>query len=195
MRGVAAPESNRIGRAGRRPPAGDARQAEPVERAELAAAVAVGKEIVRLRHVAPRFVPGAIVDARLARWREGRSGEAIERLEEIDRLLAALPGTVGSRILLETPGQHPGDFGPARRIRPLFRPADPMRFNEIDLFGLYVAPITVILAVAWIIYVILRRAGDRFGLAEYVWHPALFELALYVIIVSSIVFMIARWGR
>ncbi len=48
-------------------------QAEPVERAELAAAVAVGKEIVRLRHVAPRFVPGAAVDAALAALAEGRS--------------------------------------------------------------------------------------------------------------------------
>ena len=42
-------------------------QAEPVERAELVAAVAVGKEIVRLRRVAPRFVPGAMVDAALER--------------------------------------------------------------------------------------------------------------------------------
>jgi protein AaeX len=70
-----------------------------------------------------------------------------------------------------------------------------MRFNEINLFGLYVAPIAVIMAVAWIVYVIIRRAGDRFGLSGQVWHPALFELALYVIIVSSIVVMIARWSR
>ena len=70
-----------------------------------------------------------------------------------------------------------------------------MRFNEINLFGLYVAPIAVILAVAWIVYLALRRAGDRFGLTQLVWHPALFELALYVIIVSSIVVMIARWSR
>ena len=41
----------------------------------------------------------------------------------------------------------------------------------------------------------LRRIGDRFGLTPLVWHPALFELALYVIIVSSIVLMIARWSR
>ncbi len=34
-----------------------------------------------------------------------------------------------------------------------------MRFNEINLFGLYVAPITLILAVAWIIYVILQAGG------------------------------------
>ena len=74
-------------------------QAEPGERAELAAAVAVGKEIVRLRHVAPRFVPGAMVDAALAPLAEGRSGEAIERLKEIDRRVAALP-RARSRILL-----------------------------------------------------------------------------------------------
>jgi protein AaeX len=70
-----------------------------------------------------------------------------------------------------------------------------MRFNEINLFGLYVAPIAVIMAVAWIVYVMIRRAGDRFGLSGQVWHPALFELALYVIIVSSIVVVIARWSR
>jgi hypothetical protein len=69
-----------------------------------------------------------------------------------------------------------------------------MRFNEINLFGLYVAPITVIMAVAWVAYVVVRRMGDRFGLTPLVWHPALFELALYVIIVSSIVVLIARWS-
>ena len=70
-----------------------------------------------------------------------------------------------------------------------------MRFNEIDLFGLYVAPITLIMAVAWAAYLLVRRTGDRFGLTQRVWHPALFELALYVILVSSIVIMIARWSH
>ncbi len=69
-----------------------------------------------------------------------------------------------------------------------------MRFNEINLFGLYVAPIVVVLGVAWVIYLLLRRAGDRVGLTGRVWHPALFELALYVMIVSSIVLVMARWG-
>ncbi len=76
-------------------------QAEPVQRAEGAAAVAVGKEIVRLRHVAPRFVPGAAVDAALAALAEGRTSEAIERLKDIDRRLAALPrARSASRVLL-----------------------------------------------------------------------------------------------
>jgi hypothetical protein len=70
-----------------------------------------------------------------------------------------------------------------------------MRFTEINLFGIYVAPIVLIMALAWVVYLLVRRAGDRFGLTPLVWHPALFELALYVIIVSSIVVMIERWSR
>ena len=66
-------------------------EAEPAERAELASAVAVGKEIVRLRHVAPRFVPVAMVDAALQALAEARSGEAIRRLKELDRQIAAFP--------------------------------------------------------------------------------------------------------
>ncbi len=76
-------------------------QAEPVERAELVGAMAVGNHIVRLRRVAPRFVPAAAVEAALQALAEGRSGEASERLEDIDRQLAALPGArSGSRAAL-----------------------------------------------------------------------------------------------
>ena len=66
-------------------------QAEPVERSALVAAVAIGDEIVRLRRVAPRFVPGAAVDAALQALAEGRSDEAVERLKDVDRRVAALP--------------------------------------------------------------------------------------------------------
>jgi protein AaeX len=69
-----------------------------------------------------------------------------------------------------------------------------MRFNEINLFGLYVAPIAVILGIAWLVFVILRRTTNRFSPFQHVWHPALFELSVYVIIVSSIVLVMARWG-
>jgi protein AaeX len=69
-----------------------------------------------------------------------------------------------------------------------------MRFNEINLFGLYVAPIMLIMAAAWVVYFVIRRVADRFNLTPLVWHPALFELALYVVIVSSIVLVIARWS-
>jgi uncharacterized membrane protein YccC len=76
-------------------------QAEPVERAMLVATMAVGNHIVRIRRVAPRFVPGPAVEAALQALAEGRSGEAAERLKDIDRQLAALPRTrPGSRAVL-----------------------------------------------------------------------------------------------
>jgi len=60
-----------------------------------------------------------------------------------------------------------------------------MRFTEIDLFGAYVAPISLILIGAWFITIVLRRAADRFGLLRHAWHPALFVFAVYTIVLSS----------
>ncbi len=62
-----------------------------------------------------------------------------------------------------------------------------MRFVELDLFGVYVAPISVMLVIAWVVTIALRRATVRFGLLRHVWHPALFVSAVYMIVLSSIV--------
>jgi hypothetical protein len=67
-----------------------------------------------------------------------------------------------------------------------------MKFTEIDLFGVYVAPISVMLAVAWVITIALRRGATRSGLLRHVWHPALFVFAVYMIVLSSIVLTVAR---
>jgi protein AaeX len=67
-----------------------------------------------------------------------------------------------------------------------------VRFTEIDLFGVYVAPISVIMVAAWVITVSLRRSVARFGLLRFVWHPAVFVFAVYVIVLSSIVLAFAR---
>jgi hypothetical protein len=49
-----------------------------------------------------------------------------------------------------------------------------VRLTEIDLFGVYVAPMALLMVVAWVVTVALRRAASRFGLSRYVWHPTLF---------------------
>jgi protein AaeX len=67
-----------------------------------------------------------------------------------------------------------------------------VNFSEINLLGVYVAPISAILACAWILLLILRRLVVVFNWSQYVWHPALFSLAIYVILVSSFVLLIAR---
>jgi hypothetical protein len=67
-----------------------------------------------------------------------------------------------------------------------------MRFVEVDLFGVYVAPISLMMAAAWLVLIALRRVADHFGLLRLVWHPALFVFAFYVIVLSSIVLIVAR---
>ncbi len=66
-----------------------------------------------------------------------------------------------------------------------------MSFVEVDVFGVYVAPISVMMVAAWLILVPLRLAADRGRILRLVWHPALLEFAVYVLILSSIVLLAA----
>ena len=67
-----------------------------------------------------------------------------------------------------------------------------MKFTEVDLLGVYVAPISGMMVAAWFVTVVLRRGAGRFGLLAYVWHPALFVFAVYIIVLSSIVLVTAH---
>src|SRR5258708_33903149 len=62
-----------------------------------------------------------------------------------------------------------------------------MSFTEIDLFGVYVAPMSLMLVAAWLVLLALRRIWNRLGLLRRVWHPALFEFAGFMIRLSSLV--------
>jgi hypothetical protein len=66
-----------------------------------------------------------------------------------------------------------------------------VRFAEINLFGVYVAPMSVMMVAAWVATIGLRRLAARFGLLRYVWHPSLFAFAVYMIVLSSIVLVVA----
>ena len=67
-----------------------------------------------------------------------------------------------------------------------------MRLSEVNLFGVYVAPISVMMLVAWLATITLRRLLVRFDLMRFVWHPALFVFAVYMILLSSIVLLITE---
>ena len=67
-----------------------------------------------------------------------------------------------------------------------------MRFVEINLFGVYVAPISLMLVAAWVVTIALRRVAARFGGLRRVWHPAVFIFAVYVIVLSSMVLVAAH---
>ena len=62
-----------------------------------------------------------------------------------------------------------------------------MRFTDINLFGVYVAPVSIMMIEAWLITILLRRVADRWDLLRFVWHPSLFVFAVYVIVLSSLI--------
>ncbi len=67
-----------------------------------------------------------------------------------------------------------------------------VKFTEINLFGVYVAPMSLMMLAAWLILMPLRRIANRFGVLRHVWHPALFVFAVYMILLSSIVLFLGH---
>jgi hypothetical protein len=67
-----------------------------------------------------------------------------------------------------------------------------VRFSEINVFGVYIAPIALPLVVAWVIAIGLRRIAAYFGLLRYVWHPSLFIFSVYMIVLSSLLLLAGR---
>ena len=67
-----------------------------------------------------------------------------------------------------------------------------MKFVEIDLLGVYVAPMSMLIIAAWLVTVGLRLVTSRLGLLIHVWHPALFMFAVYMIVLSCMTLIAAR---
>lgn len=60
-------------------------------------------------------------------------------------------------------------------------------FSDINILGVYVAPFAVMMLLAWVAMMPLNVIGERIGLSRRVWHPGLFSLSLYIILLSLIV--------
>lgn len=59
--------------------------------------------------------------------------------------------------------------------------------KEIDLAGLYLSPMLGYLVVALILTGILRFVLGRIGAYRWIWHPALFDVSMAVIILTALV--------
>ena len=49
--------------------------------------------------------------------------------------------------------------------------------------------------VAAVLWLLLRRIFARAGLGRFVWHPALFHTALYVLILAGCIVAVFHWDR
>jgi uncharacterized membrane protein YccC len=63
--------------------------AEPLQRAQLLAALLIGTEIIKLRHFCRRFDLGSEIDATLDAFARGNSVTAVARLADLDRALTS----------------------------------------------------------------------------------------------------------
>jgi Protein of unknown function (DUF1656) len=63
-----------------------------------------------------------------------------------------------------------------------------MRY-EVDLFGILVPALLVWIVLTYVLGAVLRRLLERAGFYRFVWHPALFDLALYICLLGGVVFL------
>ena len=63
-----------------------------------------------------------------------------------------------------------------------------MRY-ELDLFGVIVPSLLLWSIVAYAIARMASKVIARAGLYRHVWHPALFDFALFVCLIASLVFI------
>ncbi len=62
-----------------------------------------------------------------------------------------------------------------------------MSFVEIDLFGVLISPLVPLAALAFAITMALRWLAVELGWVRGVWHPALFEFSVFLIVLTATV--------
>jgi hypothetical protein len=65
--------------------------------------------------------------------------------------------------------------------------------GEVSLYGLYFPPLLLLTLAALVVSNLLGRALARLGLYRFVWHPALFDLALFVIVLGGLSLYASNW--
>ena len=69
------------------------------------------------------------------------------------------------------------------------------RFYTLDVFGFYLPPILLWEVLALFPYLLARWALRRAGFYRFVWHQPLFNVALYVIILGTMVLGLPALGE
>jgi protein AaeX len=60
--------------------------------------------------------------------------------------------------------------------------------GEVSLFGIYVPPLLLLMLPALFVSRVVGALLARAGFYRLVWHPALFDLSLFVIVLGSLAF-------
>jgi hypothetical protein len=58
--------------------------------------------------------------------------------------------------------------------------------GEFDIYGVYFPVFAIFAAIAFLFQVVIKRRLNAYGFYRLVWHPALFDLAMYVILIGVV---------
>ena len=58
--------------------------------------------------------------------------------------------------------------------------------GEFDIYGVYLPAFAVFAAIAFLIQIVINRFLNASGFYRFVWHRALFDLAIYVILLGVV---------
>jgi hypothetical protein len=65
--------------------------------------------------------------------------------------------------------------------------------GEIDLHGVLVTPLLVWMSVAYVLSVPVRKALSWIGLYRLVWHRALFDVSLLIVLTGAVSALANHW--
>ncbi|TXI18557.1 MAG: DUF1656 domain-containing protein [Roseateles sp.] len=66
--------------------------------------------------------------------------------------------------------------------------------GAVDVFGLYLPWLMLLAGIALLLLWGARRLLALCGAYRWIWHPALFDLALYVLLLWGVSLASLRWG-
>jgi Protein of unknown function (DUF1656) len=65
--------------------------------------------------------------------------------------------------------------------------------GEIDIFGVFVPAVLVLMLIAYLINLVIRRVLTRIGFYRFVWHRSIFDLGIYVLVLGTVVVLSHRF--
>jgi hypothetical protein len=67
-----------------------------------------------------------------------------------------------------------------------------MSFVEINVFGVLISPFVSRMVIAFAITLVLRWVAVELGLVRGIWHPALFEFSVFIVVLTATVLTFAN---
>lgn len=66
--------------------------------------------------------------------------------------------------------------------------------GEVSLYGLFVPPLLLLTLVALVVSRVLTLVLAKIGFYRLVWHPALFDFSLFVIVLGLLNYFTRNWS-